>query len=557
MVNMALGNTLPAANNFFVLGINGGVRPGYQDISTVLMCNGVLLAAIEEERLTRVKHVAGQFPVLSIKEILSLAGIEIRDVSLVALHGSTWQTAIDDVLKLHFESHFGYCPPVKRYHHHQCHAASAYYASGFEEALVITIDGSGDGISTRISIADNKGIRSIKEFARPQSLGLFYSMMTQLCGFIRDADEYKLMGLAAYGNHSAFDLDNVLPLNDDGYYFNTDYMIDIPPGQPSPGRYEMLYNQRLLDKLNLKRRTSNDIPQTYRDVAAAAQRQLEKAIIHLVKIYIKQTGIQKVCMAGGVALNCLANQKIEALPEVDELFIQPASSDSGISLGAAYLASIERGFSIERMTHVFYGSAYTDEAIESVLINCHIDYRKADNIVEEAASALAENKVIGWFQGAMEFGPRALGSRSILANAASENIQSVVNHKVKFREGFRPFGASVLEEDFHYYFEAKCSNGPFMTKVVNVKPLHKILLKGVTHADGTCRVQTINIDQHKKFYELLSAFKQKTGVGVLLNTSFNLNYEPIVCKPREAIASFFASGLDVLFIGSFVVQKSK
>lgn len=550
-------NTSSAANNFIVLGINGGVRPGYQDISAVLMCNGMLLAAIEEERLNRVKHVARQLPVLSIKEASSIADICIHDVSLVAFHGSTWQPSIDDVLKLHFENHFGYCPPVKRYHHHQCHAASAYYAAGFEDALVITIDGSGDGISTRISIANKNGIRSIKEFERPQSLGLFYSMMTQLCGFTRDADEYKLMGLAAYGNHSSFDLDGVLQLKDDGYYFNTDYMIDIPSGQPSPGRYEMLFNQRLLDKLGLKRRTSNDIPQTYRDLAATAQRQLENTIIHLVKIYVQQTGIHKVCMAGGVALNCLANQKIEALPEVEELFIQPASSDAGISLGAAYLASIEKGFSIERMTHVFYGSAYTDEAIESVLINCRIDYRKADNIVAEAASALAENRVIGWFQGAMEFGPRALGSRSILANAASENIKSVVNHKVKFREGFRPFGASVLEEDFHDYFEAKCSNAPFMTQVFNVKPQHKILLKGVTHADGTCRVQTVNINQHRKYYELLSAFKQKTGAGVLLNTSFNLNHEPIVCKPREAIASFFASGLDVLFIGSFVVQKSR
>ncbi len=214
-------------------------------------------------------------------------------------------------------------------------------------------------------------------------------------------------------------------------------------------------------------------------------------------------------MAGGVALNCLANQKIEALNEVDALYIQPASSDSGISLGAAYWASVEHGFSIKEMTHVFYGNSFTDAEIELALQNCNIGYTRSENIIEETATALAENKVVGWFQDRIEFGPRSLGSRSILANASAENIQSIVNQKVKFREGFRPFGASVLEEDFHTYFSAKCGNAPFMTKVFNVKPQHQILLKGVTHADSTCRTQTVNAQEHKKYFELLTAFKQK------------------------------------------------
>ncbi|MES2620661.1 MAG: carbamoyltransferase C-terminal domain-containing protein, partial [Bacteroidota bacterium] len=275
----------------------------------------------------------------------------------------------------------------------------------------------------------------------------------------------------------------------------------------------------------------------------------------LVKVYVKQTGIRKVCMAGGVALNCLANQKIGALPEVDELFIQPASSDAGISLGAAYLASVESNFLPQIMNHVFYGNTHSDEAIEQALKNCNVTYTKSKDVVADAATALAENKVIGWFQGAMEFGPRALGNRSILANAAAENIQATVNHKVKFREGFRPFGASVLQEDFHTYFEARCDEAPFMTKVFNVKPGYQQTLKGVTHADSTCRVQTVNKQQNEMYYRLLNEFKQKTGTGVLLNTSFNLSHEPIVCTPREAIASFFASGIDALFIGSYCVFK--
>jgi carbamoyltransferase len=251
----------------------------------------------------------------------------------------------------------------------------------------------------------------------------------------------------------------------------------------------------------------------------------------------------------------LANQKIEALNEVEELYIQPASSDSGISLGAAYLASVEYGFAIEEMTHVFYGNSFTDKEIELALQNCNVNYTRSENSIEETAAALAENKVVGWFQDRMEFGPRALGSRSILANASAENIQSIVNQKVKFREGFRPFGASVLEADFHTYFNAGCATAPYMTKVFDVKPQYQTLLKGVTHADGTCRAQTVSEIQHKKYFELLKAFKQKNVTGVLLNTSFNLNHEPIVCTPLQAVASFFASGLDVLVISNFVIRK--
>ncbi len=536
----------------YILGINGGVRPGYQDIAAVLMCNGKVVAAIEEERLNRIKHDAGHLPVLSVKEVLRIAGISIQDVGVVGFHGSTWHAGIDETVRQHFENYFGYCPPVKRYHHHTCHAASAYYASGFNQALIITVDGSGDAVSTQVMIGKNGSMELLFAYERPQSLGFFYSMITQLCGFTRDGDEYKLMGLAAFGNAANFKLDNILEVNDGGYRLNTDYMAAVLPGQPAPGRYEMAYSEKLCDETGLKRRFTKDITQRYKDLAASAQLQLEKALLQLVKKYVAETGIRKVCLAGGVALNCLANQKIEALEEVESLFIQPAANDAGISLGAAYLAGIEAGLTaFSAQTHTYLGNEFTNEEVLEALNNCREEAAQPASIVNDAAALLNAGKVLGWFQGKMEFGPRALGNRSILANPSTTGIQQTVNHKIKFREGFRPFGASVLQEDFHTYFEAKCDEAPYMTKVFKVKNEYKELLAGVTHVDGTCRVQTVNRAQNELYYDLIAAFKKQSDFGVLLNTSFNLNHEPIVCTPREAIASYHASGLDALFMGNY------
>jgi carbamoyltransferase len=540
----------------FVLGINGGVRAGYQDVAAVLLQGGNIIAAVEEERINRVKHSAGQLPISSIKEVLRIANITIHDVAVVAFHGSTWQVEIEQVIQQHFESYFGFCPPIKRYHHHDCHAASSFFASGFEEALVITIDGSGDGVSTQVAIGRNSKLEVVEQYQRPQSLGLFYSMMTQVCGFTRDADEYKLMGLAAFGDYSKVDLNNVLQVQNGSYHLDTDYLVNIPVGQPSPSRYEMLYSKKLLSQLNVSRRVSFTIDEPYKHIAAATQQQLELALTSLVQKHVLDTGINKVCLAGGVALNCLANQKIGALDGVTELFIQPASNDAGIALGAAYLAAVDLGETkFEKQTHTFLGSYYEAASIEDVIQYCQLAYVKCENPIVEAAGLLAGNKVIAWFQGKMEFGPRALGNRSILANPAAPHIQHTVNHKVKFREGFRPFGASVLEEDFYRYFEATSADAPYMTKVFNVKSEYKELLAGVTHVDGTCRVQTVNRKQNELYYDLLMEFKRLSGFGVLLNTSFNLNHEPIVNTPREAIASFYASGLDTLFLGSFKINK--
>lgn len=540
----------------YILGINGGFRPGYQDTSATLMCNGKIIAAIEEERLNRIKHAAGQLPILSIKEVLQIGGIGINDISTIAFHGETWQGNVEDKIKRHFESYFGFCPLIKRYHHHNCHAASAFFPSGFDEALIVTIDGSGDGICTQIAIGRNHKIQVLERYSRPQSLGMFYTLFTQICGFNRDTDEYKLMGLAAYGNEKTYNLDNILQVKEGGYYINEDCFVDILPGEPSPTRYEMLYSNNLLSKFNFKRRTEKKISKEYKDLAASVQKKIEVAITTIIKHYIKTTGIKKVCLAGGVALNCLVNYKIEKLKEVEELYIQPASNDAGISLGAAYLASADEGITdFEKQIHTFYGNEFSCQEIFETINNCNIHCQENDDIIELAAKLISSNKVIGWYQGRMEFGPRALGNRSILANPTAPNIQELVNKKIKFREGFRPFGASVLEEDFHKYFNAKCIEAPYMTKLYKVKEEYRDLLKGVTHVDGTCRIQTVNIQQNGLFYNLLSTVKQKTGHGIVLNTSFNLDNEPIVNSPRQAIASFFSSGLDALIIGNYILKK--
>ncbi|MCS6933633.1 MAG: hypothetical protein NZM35_00600 [Chitinophagales bacterium] len=544
------------ANEKYILGINGGVRPGYQDVSAVLLRGGSIVAAVEEERLNRIKHAPGQLPILAVKEVLRIAGIHITDVSTLAFHGSTWQPAIEDILKNHFTSYFGHCPPIRRFHHHDCHAASAYYASGFDEALILTVDGSGDGISTQVAVGRHGTLQVLERYARPQSLGLFYSMITQICGFTRDMDEYKLMGLAAFGKPTPERLEALLQITDSGYRLNEAYLVPILPGQPGPSRYEMLYTEKLLQLTGTKRRTDTHITDEYKNLAASAQFLLEQALCAIVKKYVRETGIRKICMAGGVALNCLANMKIEQLHEVDELFIQPAASDAGISLGAAYLAAAEQGITqFEKQTHVFYGSEYSDDEIARVLQSCACKAQREPDITDAAARALAQKKVIGWFQGRMEFGPRALGNRSILADPATPDIQSIVNQKIKFRESFRPFGASVLQDDFHRYFIARCTEAPYMTKVFHVKEPYRALLRGVTHADGTCRVQTVTDSQNPLYARLLRAFKSLTGHSVLLNTSYNLSHEPIVCTPRHAIASFCASGLDELFLGTYRLTK--
>ncbi|MBL7799995.1 MAG: hypothetical protein JNL95_04645 [Chitinophagales bacterium] len=540
----------------YILGINGGFRQGYQDVSACLIHNGKVIAAIEEERISRVKFSAGKLPYSAIVEVLKIGNITIQDIGTVAFHGSTWGQDFDKKIETYFKNFFGYSPPIKRYHHHDCHAAGSFFSSGFDEALLITLDNSGDGVSVQIAIGKKNKIEVIKRYDRPQSLGLFYSLITQYCGFTKDSEEYKLMGLAAFGDKTKFDFSWLLPYANGEFQLNTAY-IEVPaPLAPSLHRDEMNFNQLFIDKIGKEKRIpGTTITQFYKDVAASAQFHLEATVLHLTQHYIQHTGIRNVCLSGGVSLNCLMNQKIMNASVVDNIFIQPAASDAGISMGAAWLAGLESKLNPVTPNNTFLGNEFSAESIQETLQICQVNFTKPVDIVESAAKDLAEGKVIAWFQGKMEFGPRALGNRSILANPCLPEMQKIVNQKIKFRESFRPFGASVLEQDINLFFQGKAKKAPYMTLVYQVAQNIIQKIPAVVHADETCRIQTVCESDNPLYFGLLSAFKKLTGYGVLLNTSFNLNHEPIVNTPREAIASFYSSGLDMLYLGNFRIEK--
>lgn len=540
----------------YILGINGGFRAGYQDVSACLVKDGEVIAAMEEERISRVKFSAGKLPYLAILEVLKMGNISIKEVSLVAFHGSTWEADFDEKIKTYFLNYFGYSPAIKRFHHHDCHAAGAFYSSGFEEALLLSMDNSGDGVSMQIAVGKQNKIEVLKRFERPQSLGLFYSLITQYCGFTKDNEEYKLMGLAAFGDKNKFNFSWLLSFEKGEYFLDTRYLNTPPPKAPSLHRDEMNFNTLFIEKMGFPKRIPHtSITQFYKDVAASAQYQLEKTILHVADYYVAKTGIKKICTAGGVALNCLMSQKLMNATFVNGFFVQPAATDAGISMGAAWLASIENGDLPKAPATAFLGNEFTSEEIERTLHVCQIDFKKVENKIELAAKDLAEGKVVAWFQGRMEFGPRALGNRSILASPCFADMQQMVNQKVKFRESFRPFGASVLVEDMPVFFEGKENAAPFMTLVFDVKEAQKSKIPAVVHTDGSCRIQTVSQVDNPLFFQLITDFKKLSGVGLLLNTSFNLNHEPIVNTPREAIASFFASGIDVLYLGNYRIEK--
>jgi carbamoyltransferase len=538
-----------------ILGINGGVRLGYQDVSACLLKDGKTIVAIEEERINRVKFSPGQLSELSIYKCLEYAGIEIKDVDVLACHGSTWGQTFENILRAYMIDNFGHCPRLVFVHHHDAHAASAFYGSGFNEAMILTMDASGDGVSTQLSIGRNDKIDTIKRYSRPNSLGIFYSIITQFCGFRRDSDEYKLMGMAAYGNPDTYDFSEMLNFKDGELFFDESFLKPIKPGESQPTRQEIAYSNKLTDMLGERRLRNMEISQKYFDIAASAQKQLENVIVEIVKDFYKKTGIRKICLAGGVALNCLANQKIMDFDFIDDIYVQPAAGDTGISLGAAMYASVIEGQKPLPIETALLGPEFSDEQILKTLNENQIKYQKIDDPAKIASQLIAENKVIGWFQGRMEFGPRALGARSIIANPVMPNVKDIINKKIKFRENYRPFCPSVTEEDAKNYFVGKANRAPFMNITFGTTSLAKEYTPGIVHADGTARIQTVDKKNQPLYHKLLTLLKERTGHPVVVNTSFNTNNEPIVFTPSDAVATFYRSGLDALVIGNFLVTK--
>ncbi|MDA3820551.1 MAG: carbamoyl transferase, partial [Candidatus Delongbacteria bacterium] len=416
----------------YILGINGGVRLGYQDVAACLIKDGKVIFAVEEERLNRIKFSPGQLPERAIRQCLDFESISMKDIDIVASHGSTWGDAFKTVLSGYLNDNFGHCPELVFVHHHDAHAASAYYGSGFSEAMILTMDASGDGISTQLSVGKGNDLIVKKRYTRPHSLGIFYTMITQICGFRRDSDEYKLMGLSAYGDPDKYDLSQIINYNNNNFYLDETCIKTMKPGAPQPTKQEMIYSRKLTDFLGRRRLPGETIEQKHKDIAAAGQRQLENIVIPMIRDFYESTGIRKLCLAGGVAQNCLLNQKLMNLDFIDDIYVQPASSDAGISAGAAMFASVIKGIPVKPIHSAMLGMSYSDEEIEKALNHIKVKYSKLRDPAKSAAELLTENKIIAWFQGRMEFGPRALGNRSILANPSMPMIKDALNASIKY-----------------------------------------------------------------------------------------------------------------------------
>lgn len=568
----------------YVLGINAA----FHDSAAVLLRDGRLIAAAEDERFTHIKHgkrplpfSAYELPFHAIDYCLKEAGICITDVDHIAysfdpslinpakadmnnplpdadihLNGQSFYGPWDglflsyvrrspDLLKEAFPHHLQERLSPKgglkaRWHfvdHHIAHAASAFYPSPFEEAAVLTMDGRGEQVSTSYYTGRNNTLEKIGEVAIPHSLGLLYEQITSHLGFLPSSDEYKVMALASYGQPVFVEAFRSLI----HWQGNGQYTIDrFDP--------ETLFGPR--------RRKDDPFTEHHFHVAHSLQKVLEETVLKIIHWLHQATQQENLCMAGGVALNCVLNGVIRDEGPFKQVWVQPAAGDSGTALGAALWIEqqLNPGLPQERMQHAYWGPAYTDDEVESLLQWMKIPYRKLDNVAAEAAQLLAANKIIGWFQGRMEFGPRALGSRSILASPAEASMQQKLND-IKDREDFRPVAPVVPEELAGEWFE-NAGPSPYMLFVYPVKQDKGDKIPAVRHVDNTARIQTVNRDQHPLYYELLHEFNKLTGIPVLINTSFNTRGEPIVCSPKDAIACFWTSPFDALVMNSFLLEKA-
>jgi carbamoyltransferase len=535
-----------------ILGISGGVRHGNQDAAAALLVDGKLVFAQEEERFTRGVHAIALLPENAVAAALAYAGLDIHDIDHLAFH--TANSGLRESLQRYFRFVFGHCPPLRFIDHHHAHAASAFYASGFDDAMILTADLSGDGVSTTLGHGKGTEISTLRRFMKPQSLGIFYSIATQALGFRRDSDEFKVMGMAGYGQPTR-ELDWLLEVEDGGYRLHEDNLVALSAGSVNPSKQEPLFSDLFCERVGFVRRRGEPFKQEHFDFAASVQHVLNRAGVSLVRWLHEQTGSRNLCIAGGVGLNCVMNQHLLNMPEVGEIFVQPAASDAGAALGAAYAVAIQEGEVLQRFPGPYLGTEFTADQMRAQLDNLGVSFREASHPEAVAADAISAGKIVGWFSGRHEFGPRALGARSILADPRSVEMKDLINIRVKYREEFRPFAPSVLEHRADEYFRADGHQLPYMTVACDVQEGQRDELPAVVHVDGTARVQTVSGEQSPAFHELISLVEQKTGVPVVLNTSYNVKGQPIVNTPVQAAETFFGSGMDMAVIGPWVLTK--
>jgi len=570
-----------------------GINAAFHDSAACIIKDGQLLAATEEERFTHFKHgkrpvpfSTWELPFHAIDYCLKVAGIHLSEVDHVAYSfdpylllgdafagrtsieiplepgddqlGKEWLNPWDplflssivnaprqlvDGYPHHLQQRFiGASVDDFEWHfveHHIAHAASAYICSPYDHAAVMTMDGRGEKATTSYFSGGKQNLTLIDQVYHPNSLGLLYEEVTTHLGFLHSSDEYKVMALASYGKPEfADDFREMIQLGENGHY--------------------TISNQNLEQRFGPKRLRHEEFTSHHFNIAHSLQVVLEETVLKITEWLYHQTGEKNLCMAGGVALNCVLNARIRDQGLFENIWVQPASGDDGTALGAALWVDAQQRESITKdfvMDHAYWGPEYSDEEIEKFIRWAKVPYKRLDHIAEETAEILAQDKIIGWYQGRMEFGPRALGSRSILASPINPEMQGRLN-EVKDREDFRPVAPVVLEEEAANWFE-RADYSPFMLFVYNVRPEKAEQIPAVRHTDGTARIQTINEKQHKNYYDLLKAFQRRTGVPVLVNTSFNTLSKPIVCSPRDAIECFWTSPFDALIIGSFLIEKNE
>jgi carbamoyltransferase len=546
------------------------------DSSACIVRDGELLFAVAEERLSRVKHDAG-FPRLAIQACLDFAGVGAKQLDEVCFGWQTagpvyrhdlklyalgeWPVTYLNVLNStrHFASmwhqesgakgfvrRFGEVKARMRFvDHHLAHAISAYAYSGFDDAAIVIMDGRGAWEATSIWHGKDGRIEHVLTIPFPDSVGLFYSAFTEYLGFQPNSDEWKVMGLAPYG-HAGMRLDAFIDAEAAPYRVHTKRLNGNGAGAFS-GMTALLGAPRVAE---------SEIDERHKNIAYAVQDCCERAMMSVVRMALAKTGSRNLCLAGGVALNSKANGKIAASGLVEKIFVQPAASDDGVALGAALAPYADGGGRLpnKAMRHAYLGPAFDDGAIEMALRTYKLRYTRVDDPAGVAAELLSQGKILGWFQGRMEFGPRALGNRSILADPRDPEMTTKVNNAVKFREWWRPFAPSFKKEAAGEFLES-ATDSPFMILTAQVRAEKRGVIPAVTHVDGSARPQTVEKEVNPLYWRLIDEFGARTGVPVVMNTSFNLRGEAIVHTPTDAVRTFFSSGMDALVIGGFLVEK--
>ncbi len=578
-----------------------GINAYHADSSAAIFVDGKLIAAIEEERFRRVKHWAG-FPELAIAFCIKEAGVSYAEVDHFAigrdpkakifkkliylakhpagsfatvkdrLSNSRKVSSIEKELSRLSGLSSGHRVPAKSFagkikniEHHRSHIASAFFASPFDKAACLSIDGSGDFSTTMIGIGNGNDIEILDSVDFPHSVGIFYTAFTQLLGFPHYGDEYKVMGMAPYGEAKYLDkLNDVVTLTNDGLfklnlsYFRTGTQGVITYGDDNTPIVAPLYSSKMITQFGEPRKKEEPLNQYHKDMAASVQQFTEKIIFHILEHLHKRTGIDNICIAGGVAQNSVANGKILSNTSFKNIYIPSAGHDAGISMGAA-LYTQHQLLDFKRQPAIrsaYTGSSFSNAAIKAILEEKNIAFKELpdEELFDTITNCLIKGGVAGWFSGRAEFGPRALGGRSIIADPRRTDAKEILNLKVKRRESFRPFAPSILKEYVSDYFEIT-DDVPFMEKVFPIKKEMRSLIPAVTHVDGTGRLQTVDAMVSPRYYGLIENFRKKTGIPILLNTSFNEN-EPIVNTPQEALDCYLRTNMDMLVMENIVIERN-